>query len=125
MAWFQCQIGSNAPSGLVLDTIVTAGVISDSSSLKTITFPSVNDYTYLYLNFYEQSTGNKTNYKSNRMLIVKVSDIGSGISSRVGRLWDSADLFFDLTKTSLTCTDYTNKYHPIYVDIFAGNDYLG
>jgi len=132
MTWFRCQNGNGGGGGEVyadIHPVLTGGIISNTSGFQTATFPDVSAYTYIYINIYEPydiyqpNTDRKYDYDRCSAQIVKVSDLGNNtLSLRTKHLWGSATVYYNLTKTSITCTDSYNKYHYIYADIIATND---
>ena len=103
---------SDGSASDVITPVLDNGVISTDSAYATATFNDVSDYSYLLIRI--RDTVSSVDYRAE--LLVKVSDIGSGIS-----LYPTVhrQITVSLTTTSIGATNYSGSYYYIYADIVA------
>ena len=101
--------------GITPVSVLNNGVISTDSAYATASFSDVSDYSYLLIRI--RDTVSSVDYRAD--LLVKVSDIGSGITLHptVHR-----EITISLTTTSISTTNYSGSYYYIYADIVALED---
>lgn len=127
MTWFKCQFGNGGGGGgdeITITPIIENKLISDSTGYKTVNFSDVSSYTYIYVFVTEGDTTLIANQNKNRAICLKVSDIGNPSNFMLGYYWDSGNITISITKTSITCTNYSNPYRNIYCTIIATNELL-
>ena len=118
MAWIRCM-GGNGGGGSSIDTVLSAGQISTTSSYATATFNDISGYKYIFLKVYFESSG----VESAGYMIINVDDIPTtgemGFSIRAGSL----DISIKLSRTSIRSDNYSQAaFIDIYADISATNE---
>ena len=107
--------GGSGGGGITPTKILSDGVISTTSSYATATFSDVSNYSYLLIRIRDNVSS--VDYRAE--LLVKVSDIGSGIT-----LYPTVheEITISLTTTSISTINYSGSYYYIYADIVALED---
>ena len=92
-----------------LETVLSDGVISDTSDYRTATFSDISDYSKILVTM--KWEGTPMTYSQ----VINVADIGNEMNITLNNVQ------ITLTKTSIRSTYYSGDYHNITASIYAWN----
>ena len=101
-------------TGAIFDDILSEGVVSTNSAYATATFNDISAYEYIFIKVYDTVGG--TDY---------VNTIGFPVSSIPENSYINFQLTlhtpinFQISRTSISSTNYSGAYYYIYADIVA------
>ena len=108
---FYCDTGDTAATyyrlNPTLETVLSDGVISDTSDYRTATFSDISDYSKILVTM--KWEGTPMTYSQ----VINVADIGNEMNITLNNVQ------ITLTKTSIRSTYYSGDFHNITASIYA------